>query len=158
MRRLPVLAIMLGLLGLIPFLACAAGIIFVPHQVPVPRLVQALIAYGAVILSFLGAVHWGLALEPDPTMLSPSRTAADRKRLALGVLPALVGWAALLVPLVASSMVAIIILAMGFLGTMLVEAEAGRRGALPPGYLPLRWLLSAVVLLCLLVVLVARTF
>ncbi len=158
MRRLPILAVILGLLGLLPFLGCTVGIIVFPSQVPVPNLVQAMIAYGAVILAFLGGVHWGFALEPRPTVTVPGQAALDHRRLALGVLPSLVGWAALLVPLVASSLVAIVLLILGFLATTLVEAQARRRGAMPAGYMGLRWLLSAVVLLCLVVVLLARTF
>ena len=158
MKRLPILAAVLGLLGLLPFLGCTIGIIGFPSQVPVPNLVGAIIAYGAVILSFLGAVHWGLALEPAPSLVAPGQSAADNKRLALGVLPALVGWAALLVTLVSSPMVAVLLLILGFLGTVLVEFQASRRGAVPPGYMALRWVLTAVVLLCLLAVLLARIF
>ena len=158
MKRLPILAVVLGLGGLLPFLGCTIGIIAFPGDVPVPNLVQAIIDYGAVILSFLGAVHWGLALEPAPSVSAPGQAALDGRRLALGVLPALVGWSALLVTLVSSPLIAIVLLILGFLGTVLAEAQAGRRGAVPAGYMALRWVLSAVVLLCLLVVLLARTF
>lgn len=56
-----------------------------------PRQAQAvfaLLAYGATILSFLGAIHWGLALRDpaDPPVAM----------LAWGVMPSLVAWAALL--------------------------------------------------------------
>ena len=117
MKRLPLLAVVLGVLGLLPFLGCTLGIIAFPRQVPVPNLVQAIIAYGAVILAFLGGVHWGFALEPRPTILAPGHEMIDRMRLALGVLPSLVGWAALLVVLVASPMVAVVLLIGGFIGT-----------------------------------------
>ena len=95
MRTLPLLAILLGLGGLIPFVAGTVAILFYPADVPVPRLVGGVVGYGAVILSFLGAVHWGLALADDPVM-SPHRGRVTAARLALGVLPALAGWAALL--------------------------------------------------------------
>ena len=156
MKRLPILAVVLGVLGLLPFLGCTIGIIIFPRDVPVPNLVQAIIAYGAVILAFLGGVHWGFALEPAPGIVGPGQAAVDRRRLALGVLPSLVGWAALLVPLVASSLIAIVLLLLGYVGTTLVEAQAQRAGLMPVGYMALRWVLSAVVVLCLLVVLLAR--
>ena len=158
MKRLPILAVVLGLLGLLPFLGCTIGIILFPSQVPVPNLVQAIIAYGAVILAFLGGVHWGFALEAVPGVIVPDQAGMDRKRLALGVVPSLIGWAALLVPIVASPMIGIVLLMLGFVLTTLVEARAQRAGAMPGGYMKLRWLLSAVVLLCLLVVLLVRTF
>ena len=158
MKRLPILAVVLGLLGLLPFLGCTVGIILFPSQVPVPNLVQAMIAYGAVILAFLGGVHWGFALDPRPLVTVPGQAKIDNRRLALGVLPSLVGWAALLVPLVASPLIALVLLILGFVATTLVEARARQLGAMPGGYMGLRWLLSGVVLLCLVVVLLARTF
>src|ERR1700712_4877548 len=158
MKRLPILAVVLGLLGLLPFLGCTIGILLFPSEVPAPNLVMAIIAYGAVILSFLGGVHWGFALDPAPSVVTPRQAVTDRMRLALGVVPSLIGWAALMVALVASSMGAGLLLIIGFVLTTLVETRAHRRGAIPGGYMALRWLLSAVVLLCLAVVLMARTF
>ena len=52
------------------------------------QAVFALLAYGATILSFLGAIHWGLALR------DPGHPPAVM--LVWGVLPSLVAWAALL--------------------------------------------------------------
>ena len=155
MRRLPFLAIALGLGGLIPFLAGAAAILFFPAEVPVPRLLSAFIDYGAVILSFLGAVHWGLALGGDPHGVT-LRPELRRARLTLGVLPALVGWVALMIPLVASPLLALLVLLAGFLATAFVEARAGRIGLMPVGYMTLRWLLTAVVAVCIAAVLLAR--
>ena len=155
MQRLPLLAIALGLGGLIPFVAMAAGILFFPRSVPVPRLVPALVDYGAVILSFLGAVHWGLALAGDPLGV-PAQGRATRLRLGLGVLPSLVGWSALLVALVGRPLPAMFLLLVGFALTSLAETRAARHGLMPPGYLALRHLLTAVVALCLLAVLVVR--
>lgn len=48
----------------------------------------ALLAYGATILSFLGAIHWGMALR-DPTDPPVAM-------LVWSVMPSLVAWAALL--------------------------------------------------------------
>ena len=155
MTRLPLLAIVLGLGGLIPFVACAVGILVFPADVPVPRLVQALISYGAVILSFLGAVHWGLALAGGPGGTATALR-AYRSRLILGVLPALVGWAALLIPLVAAPLASLLLLLLGFGLTALAEMRAAQQALMPPGYMGLRWLLTAVVMLCLLAVLLAR--
>lgn len=157
-RRLPIVAVALGVAGLLPFLGCTVGILLFPREVPVPRLVAALIDYGAVILAFLGGVHWGFALEPAPALVEPTRPATDRKRLALGVVPALIGWAALLVPLVSSPLVAIALLIVGFAVTTLVEQQAQRAGSIPAGYMALRWVLSAIVVLCLVAVLLARIF
>jgi hypothetical protein len=86
----------LGHLGLLPFFALAllswspADAAF--GSVPLARLAQLLlVAYSAVILSFLGAVHWGFAL------LTPAlERSAIGHALTWGVLPSLLGWLALL--------------------------------------------------------------
>ena len=148
-RRLPILAIILGLGGLIPFLACGFGAVWLEDAVRAAEMLAALIAYGAVILSFLGAVHWGFALEDQVGL-------ADRARLVLGVLPALVGWAALLALFAQLPIASLAILAMGFLLVMAAEHRAARRGLMPRGYTALRWLLTVVVVLDLAAVLVIR--
>lgn len=129
---LPAPARLLGPAGLIPFAGLAAGI-----WAGWPSAGPALAAYGATILAFLGAVHWGLALvAPAP---APGREQAiEWGRLGLGVVPALLGWVALLLPLAAG----LGLLASAILATALVETIAARAGLVPRAYLGLRWLLS----------------
>ena len=55
---------------------------------PQAQAVFVLLAYGATILSFLGAIHWGLALR-DPTDPPVAM-------LMWSVMPSLAAWAALL--------------------------------------------------------------
>ena len=77
----------LGYFGLVPFvfLACLSWLAKGALQ---HSLVFALLAYGASILSFLGAIHWGLALRGSQT--PPARM------LAWGVMPSLWAWVALM--------------------------------------------------------------
>ncbi len=126
---LPPSARWLGPAGLIPFAALALAALLGWTQAGF-----ALAAYGATILAFLGAVHWGLALRAPP-----EERAAELPRLALGVLPALIAWVALLLPLPAG----LALLAAAILATAAVETLAARRGLVPAGYLRLRWGLSA---------------
>ena len=113
---------LLGYSGLLPFAAAAALALLGP---PPWRgfALSALAAYGAVILSFLGAVHWGLALRAPP-----EEDAALWPRLGFGVLPALVGWVALLLPARAG----LLLLAAAVVGVAAVETAAARRGSVPP--------------------------
>lgn len=148
-KRLPPIAVVVGLAGLLPFLGCGFGTLAFHDPVQAARALTALIAYGAVILSFLGAVHWGLALA-DETGL------AEASRYGLGVLPALLGWVALLAMADALPRVALLLLAFGFIAVMAAEQRAALRGLVPPSYLALRWVLSTVVLVVLLGVLVMR--
>jgi hypothetical protein len=140
-QSLPRPTLWLGLAGLLPFLGSAVLAWTAPAEWRGVAL-YALAAYGAVILSFLGAVHWGLALRAPAT-----EAAAMAPRLGLGVLPSLVGWVALLLP----PLPGLTLLAVGILGTAAVESLAARRGLVPLAYLRLRWILSLGAALSLLV-------
>lgn len=162
MRAPAPLVLLLGFLGLIPFavtayLACAWA------NTAATQALLALIAYGSVILSFLGAVHWGFALAEPPASLAGlpplprSQEPAHRPRLLLGVLPALVGWLALLIALlVPAPLVALAVLIAGFLGTNVAEHAGHRKGWMPGSYLWLRWVLTVVVVALLVTTLVLR--
>ncbi len=132
----------LGLGGLIPFLACA----LLAAAGPVGWrgfAFSALVAYGATILAFLGAVHWGLALRApeEERRFGPAR-------LALGIAPALWAWVALLLPTgwIAPA------LALGLIATLGVEQwAAATRQLVPTKYMVLRWVLTAGGCLALLI-------
>jgi hypothetical protein len=147
--HLPRVAILLGVAGLLPFIGTGLGSV-VNDQVEALRMLSALMTYGAVILSFLGGVHWGLALD----------TAEDAKiaraRLILSVIPSLMGWGALLIAIALPPEGGLALLIFGFVATMMTEARAGRSGRMPTGYLRLRWGLSVVVVMVLATVLVLR--
>lgn len=144
-RPLPLLAVVLGVAGLIPFFAM--GYLSLGSQPE--RAGEGLVAYGAVILAFLGGVHWGFALQ-DPAARS------ERARLALGVVPSLVGWVAMLFTIAISIEAALGLLIIGFIGLTVMEARARRLDLVPSGYMALRYGLSAAVLLALITVLLLR--
>ena len=131
-RPLPPGMAALGYAGVLPFVACVLGITLLEGEAR-DFAVQALVAYGAVILSFLGAVHWGLLLrQPD---------AVASARLAICVLPSLAGWVALLLP----DRYALALLVVSFGGFWLYEHRAVGPAFLPRGYLDLRRQLSLAV-------------
>ncbi|MBC7601019.1 MAG: DUF3429 domain-containing protein [Polaromonas sp.] len=82
-----ILARVLGAAGLLPFIAGAAAVWLVGPQDRLPA--AALLAYAALIASFLGGIHWGLAMRDAP---------ADAAQLLWGVSPSLLGWLAVLLP------------------------------------------------------------
>ena len=91
--------------------------------------------YGAVILSFVGALHWGIAMS------APDLEAALRRRaFAWSVVPALMAWPALLLePRVGS-----VILVAAFAIHYLQDRRLASQASLPGWYLPLRLRLSTV--------------
>lgn len=152
-QHLPPIAIVLGLAGLIPFVACGLGAVLLGAE-GVRISLLALLAYSAVILAFLGAVHWGFALTGGEAQDERVR----QRRYALGVVPALVGWAGLLVAFLGLPTVGLAVQLAGFIGVVITEARADRRGTMPHGYMGLRWVLSAGVILCLTCVVLVRMF
>ncbi|MEJ0016598.1 MAG: DUF3429 domain-containing protein [Acetobacteraceae bacterium] len=56
------LAILLTLLGLVPFVGCGLGALG-SDPVTATRMLDALISYAAIMLAFAGAVHWGIELQ-----------------------------------------------------------------------------------------------
>ncbi len=144
-RRLPFLAIVLGIVGLLPFLGC--GLLALGVQAD--RGALALAAYGATVLSFLGGVHWGFAL-------SDLSGRGDRARLGFGVVPALIGWVALLLVPAVNVNAGLGLLILGFIGTLILEERARRAALMPHGYMRLRYALTAVVVLVLVLVLALR--
>ncbi len=147
----------LSLAGLVPFLALGAVVLFDPLGSHVA--IEVLVSYGAVVLSFAGAVHWGFALRDfahpaaGPVPLQPG---AERQLLALATVPALIGWIALLAMIhLRAPALALFLLLAGNFGTVVVETIGKGKGVVAGNYLALRWSVSVVVLLVLLVVLFA---
>jgi hypothetical protein len=128
----------LGYGGLIPFLALAPASLLDHHHGA--QWSDALYAYGAIILSFIGALHWGLAMAlPDLT---------ERQRsayFAWSVVPALIAWPAVLF----SPPLAAPLLVVGFIAHYLQDRRLARQATLPGWYLPLRLRLSSVAVVSL---------
>lgn len=130
---IPALPLWLGLAGLAPFIGLALAIALHGPELFGFDAARALRGYGAVILSFLGGAHWGLALRhPAPD---------TRAALYLGAMaPPLWAWAGLLTGGAAG---------LGMLGLGLavhgaVDGMAATRFAAPRWYPRLRMLLAAL--------------
>ena len=129
----------LGYAGLIPFVVLApASLLDAHHGI---TWSDALFAYGAVILSFVCALHWGFA------MALPGLDDARRVRTMLwSVVPSLMAWPALLlVPMEAA-----VLLVTGFVLHYIQDRRLARYAELPDWYLPLRLQLTTVACLSLI--------
>ena len=130
----------LGISGLIPFIA---GLILTLSGNVSPPVVEGLaldgprvmLSYGAIILSFMGAIHWGTALEREPDRAWP---------YGVSVVPALYGWLiwglSLLNP--TDSGLLMIALALGFVILLVFDLVRGQAGDFPKWYPRLRVLLT----------------
>lgn len=148
--RMPLLAILLSVLGLVPFIVCGLAALG-PDAGTATRMLSALIAYAAVTLAFVGGIHWGFELHSRQ-----QDTLVERARLGLGVVPPLVGWIALLVPLVVAPWVSLVVLIAAYIAAVLIEQQAARRDLLPARYLWLRWGFTLVAVAMMITVLTLR--
>lgn len=142
-ETMPRSVVWLGYGGLLPFVTLAlAGLL--PEIKPAAQqvLLAALLAYGAVILSFVGALHWGFAIS------SGILNARQRNACFLwSVVPALLAWPTFFLP----ARVAGAVLVIGFLAHYLQDRRLVRYAGLPQWYLPLRLRLTTVACVCLAV-------
>ena len=132
---------LLGWAGLVPFGLAALG----THSgidTLVPYGFLGGTAYGAVILSFLGAVHWGLAMQDDR---SPYW-------YVWSITPALFGFASLLLLDVGMQVATLIPL---FALAWSVDRKAANHGLIPNWYMRLRSKLTAGAVISLTAMLLA---
>ncbi|MDO9599983.1 MAG: DUF3429 domain-containing protein [Azoarcus sp.] len=130
---------LLGYGGLLPFVLLAVAV-FVDGEIA-SRGRDALLAYGGVILSFVGALHWGFAMSL--AALSPRQRTLC---FIWSVVPALLAWPALLVDTTTAN----VLLIGGFLSTYWQYRRLAVSVGLPGWYLPLRSRLTVVACLCLI--------
>lgn len=136
---IPRTAFWLGTAGLVPFVVLASALYALPDYRPM--LLFWLTSYAAVILSFVGAVHWGAA------MLHARMTEGDRAVfMTWSVMPALAAWAALLMP----ARTGLLLMAATYAAHYAADRQFALRFQLPAWYLRLRAGLSAVAIVCLL--------
>jgi len=143
--------------GGLPYLGASATTVYLAHQAGLAAtgvitnidpgvahtiLDQALtfqVTYGAVMLSFLGALHWGMEFAG----LGGHKGYA---RLTLGAVPVLYAWPTL----VLDPMTALIAQWVGFTGLWYAESRATTAGWTPKWYSQYRFYLSILVGTCII--------
>ena len=151
MTAIPTPARLLGFGGLIPFVVTAVSVLTLSDNGQLMAL-DIMLHYSAVILSFLGAVHWGAGL----TSFTEQYVSQSDNWIRIGwsVTPALVAWLAIQMTLLPS----LITFILGFAGAFIFDAWSGKKGWLPSWYIKLRKSLSLIVLICLALVFVEIRF
>lgn len=136
---IPPIVSWLGYGGLLPFLVLAIAVWVDSSHSSLLR--DALIHYGAVILSFVGALHWGFAMSQSD-MTTNQRTHS----FAWSVLPSLMAWVALAM----TPKYATMLLVAGFLAHFWQDRRLVQLVNLPAWYLPLRLRLTLVATLSMI--------
>ncbi|MDA3921247.1 MAG: DUF3429 domain-containing protein [Salinisphaera sp.] len=132
------LAAGLGTLALVPFVA---GVYYaLAHSTDdAARVMHWLLAYLATIVSFIGGVQWGRMLA--------AKTARPLD-MVLGVVPALIAWPALLM----SGPWPVVLLLAALIIAWLADENGRRAGWQSAGFMHLRRVLTAVVLVSVLII------
>jgi len=157
--------VVFGLLGGIPYLLASGTTIYLAHQaglatsgvltsidpgVALTYLDRALnlqVTYGAVMLSFLGALHWGMEF-------AGLGGAKGYSRLALGAAPVIYAWPTLAL----EPTMALIVQWAGFTGLWYADLRATSAGWTPKWYSQYRFYLSVLVGTCIIGTLASTSY
>ncbi|KAH9553529.1 hypothetical protein CY35_08G015600 [Sphagnum magellanicum] len=155
LKEVPVPALVLGFAGLIPFVALVPPIV---SMLPLPEALfavhaEAQAAYAAVIVTFLGAVHWGLAMANYSAKDKANKITFTTLRYVWSVIPSLVAWPALLLP--PAPKFAVLIFSLGLI--LGVDVIFTRMKLVPSWFLYLRTPLTTIAALSLIPSLIVAT-
>ncbi len=147
MSRIPAPALLLGYLGLSPFVYGALLVLLAPGALPTFGVVAAtpeggalvLERFGAVILGFMGGCLWGFA--------SARPAGPSLALLAASIIPAFLAFAAIR----ESPRLSCLGLAFGFVVLQVIDLGFSRAGVVPPYWIALRLPLTLAVVACLLI-------
>jgi hypothetical protein len=133
-----------GLAGVIPFLIGLLVTLF-PGLSPFDpnHFERALVGYGALILSFLGGIRWGIRLQGG---------AGTDLTYIVGTFGAIIGFIVILLPV----NFGLIVLALAFALHGIWDVKAGMSGRVPQAYARLRIVLTWLVCLILIFIIIAR--
>ncbi len=134
---LPQTARLAGYAGLIPFAALATATL-VASPSDSERAAHALVAYAAIIATFVGAIHWGLAAARHET---PANW-----QYVWSVVPSLIAWLCLFLP----GRAAMLTVAGLLITCLAVDARSTFVGAFPANMMSLRYRLTAIAVASLL--------
>lgn len=145
MFQIPRAPLILGLAGLLPFIAGAlvSGIAdFEASDTSYPLIVagdgtKLLVLYGTIILSFMSGVLWGFATKAEGAKATTGYV--------LSVLPAL--WTLFMRGSTTTD--TLLYLIIGFVGLLMLDYFFYRERLTPPWWMRLRILLTSIVVICL---------
>ncbi|KAF3040516.1 hypothetical protein E8E12_007696 [Didymella heteroderae] len=163
LKEVPKEAYYMGLAGTIPYLGTSLATVLCAYEInhsvggqgnilsehTATHLLHLLepiqIGYGASIISFLGAIHWGLEWAKYGGVHGYSR-------YAIGVFAPMAGWSATVMPIE----YALITQFMSFVGLYFIDTRAALKGWTPPWYREYRFILTFIVGASIVISLIGR--
>ena len=138
--RPPALAVGLAFASLMPFVTGALGLWVTPEAWR-EWVMQEFLAFAAVMLAFMGAIHWGLAMRAE------EGSERAPMQLGLSVIPPLLGWFALSLPI----NFAIPVFFFAFATLYVADIWAVKQGLAPAWYTSLRRPVSLAIIASMIV-------
>jgi len=138
LQNTPLLPLFFGIGGAVPFIFLSLGIWTFTYELKLIALYN-LINYSVLILSFIGAVHWGAAMV---------RKDKGYKSYLLSIMPALLSWF-LIMGFIVNYMIIFIILIILYIFVFFIDIKAVREKKLPQWYLPMRKFITIIILISL---------
>jgi len=142
--KIPNAALILGLMGTLPFILLSISAHLVNNLNLHHSILFALNTYSVIILSFLGGIYWGVIMCNSEKLYLRIRFG---RHLCFSVIPSLVGWSSFLL----DPMDAVDVLSVMFLIVLYSDLVLIRKELVPDWYLKLRFLLTGIVLSSLIV-------
>jgi len=136
----------LAFLGALPFAAMTVALLGHDNHLRIPAI-AALVTYAAVILSFLGGIEWGLAVQdpiPGPAVHVKERMRATA--LFISAAPSLAAWGVLWLPSPQWQLGASLAL---FILVWRADLGLSHQGLVPSWFVDLRTAITAVVAIIL---------
>lgn len=131
---------LLGYFGLLPFIVPTIFLFFDHGHINMWR--HFLLSYAAIILSFVGALHWSFAM-----LLHELPINKQRWSFLWSVVPSLVAWVSLSIP----KLYGFVLLTVFFAFALIRDRQLWNLVELPAWYMPLRRNLTVVAMTCLLI-------
>jgi len=131
---------LLGYFGLLPFIVPTVFLFFDHTHFDMWR--HFLLTYGAIILSFVGALHWSFAM-----LLHELPINKQRWSFLWSIVPSLVAWISLSIP----KFHGFILLTVFFAIALIRDKHLFNNVDLPAWYMPLRRNLTIAAMTCLLI-------
>ena len=132
-NNIPFVPIILGILGLLPFIFPLICILFSLHSIN--YFINLSFIYGALILSFLGSIYWGYALNINQSHLRPNSF------YFWSIIPFFFGWSYFLL----EKKYGCIFIIFGFLICQIIDEIMFYYNFFPKWFIFLRRILTALV-------------
>tara|TARA_B100000686_G_scaffold354093_1_gene462625 strand:- start:1956 stop:2435 length:480 start_codon:yes stop_codon:yes gene_type:complete len=138
LNEAPRIPLLLAMVGVIPFIFLSLGIWFLSDLLKSVALYY-LLNYSVIIITFIGAIYWGVAMEKGEKKFTP---------YFISVIPALLCWF-MFMGFFSNYILILVFFLFSFFFMYLIDLQYVKSNFFPIWYLALRKIVSVIVIICL---------